>query len=346
MEVVFDKMKLAGEAGSLLKIEEEIKDAVAMAWKQWMEVPKPEQQLLFPGLSDPRLKQQEFRFDLKGITDKTFMDRAEEEIVNALRHYAEKASNGRAYRKRLFAEDAERGFALIDLCRQFFDVVLMNPPFGKGSTLSDNFLRKTYPDNWKDLYASFFERAISLVDAGFVGAITSSQFLYTKQLNHLREILVQRGALTHFVKLGLGVLDGAAVDTGLSILNLAERANDDLLYLDTSSVAAEQRGACLSQKLNDTSELALYRLRISRTSQRLLSHFIHPQLSFLFGEGRVGWSQTLAVLQQAITPLMMNVSFASDGKYLLIRSAPVGRCLIRGGNTSHFLRRLHFFLIG
>ena len=36
VEVVFDKMKLAGEAGSLLKIEEEIRDAVAAAKKQWV----------------------------------------------------------------------------------------------------------------------------------------------------------------------------------------------------------------------------------------------------------------------------------------------------------------------
>ena len=36
VEVVFDKMKLAGEAGSLLKIEEEIRDTVASAKKQWV----------------------------------------------------------------------------------------------------------------------------------------------------------------------------------------------------------------------------------------------------------------------------------------------------------------------
>lgn len=36
VEVVFDKMKLAGEAGSLLKIEEEIRDALAEAKKQWV----------------------------------------------------------------------------------------------------------------------------------------------------------------------------------------------------------------------------------------------------------------------------------------------------------------------
>jgi len=41
--VVFEKMKLADEAGSLLKIEEEIKDAVAEARKQWLEGPKYEQ---------------------------------------------------------------------------------------------------------------------------------------------------------------------------------------------------------------------------------------------------------------------------------------------------------------
>ena len=35
VEIVFDKMKLAGEAGSLLKIEEELRDAIADAKKQW-----------------------------------------------------------------------------------------------------------------------------------------------------------------------------------------------------------------------------------------------------------------------------------------------------------------------
>src|ERR1051326_1249735 len=36
VEVVFDKMKLAGEAGFLLKIEDEIRDAVSAAKKQWV----------------------------------------------------------------------------------------------------------------------------------------------------------------------------------------------------------------------------------------------------------------------------------------------------------------------
>ena len=47
VEVVFDKMKLAGEAGSLLKIEEEIRDAVAEARQQWLAGPVSIQRSLF-----------------------------------------------------------------------------------------------------------------------------------------------------------------------------------------------------------------------------------------------------------------------------------------------------------
>ncbi len=48
VQVVFDKMKLAGEAGSLLKIEDEISEAVAAAKKQWLSEPQPQQLALFP----------------------------------------------------------------------------------------------------------------------------------------------------------------------------------------------------------------------------------------------------------------------------------------------------------
>ena len=118
VDEVFESMKIAGEAGSLLKIEEEIKDAVSAAGKQWREVPKPEQQLLFPSLDAPRPKQQELRFDVEGITDEGFWEQAEDRILDAQKKYSEEAENGRTVIRRLFAEDAARGFAFIDLCRK------------------------------------------------------------------------------------------------------------------------------------------------------------------------------------------------------------------------------------
>src|SRR5262249_55310718 len=67
VRVVFDKMALAGEAGSLLPIDEEIRATVAEAKKQWQSGPQPEQLMLFT--SEKRRQEQLALFDVRGITD-------------------------------------------------------------------------------------------------------------------------------------------------------------------------------------------------------------------------------------------------------------------------------------
>lgn len=223
VDEVFEKMKLAGEAGSLLKIEEEIKDVVAAAGKQWREGPKPEQQLLFfPGMVDPRPKQQELRFDVKEITDARFWEQAEDRILDALKDYAEQAENGRLVRRRLFAEDAARGFAFIDLCRKRYDVVLMNPPFGLGPRANYEWLKATYPDGYVDMYAAFLLRSLGLVD-GAVGAITSRSWLITKKLQRLRrDQLLPR--IYSLLDLGWPVMDDATVHSCAAIIDSRRRS--------------------------------------------------------------------------------------------------------------------------
>jgi hypothetical protein len=46
VKVVFEKMKLAGEAGSLLRIDEDLRDSVVEAKRQWLARPKTEQMIL------------------------------------------------------------------------------------------------------------------------------------------------------------------------------------------------------------------------------------------------------------------------------------------------------------
>jgi hypothetical protein len=215
VDEVFEKMKLAGEAGSLLKIEEEIKDAVTAARKQWREGPKPEQQLLFfPGMADPRPKQQELRFDVKGITDERFWEEAEDRILDALKDYAERAENGHATRRRLFAEDAARGFAFIDLCRKRYDVVLMNPPFGEPAKPSKALIEQSFPRTKNDMYAAFVERGLGLLHkGGRLGAITSRTGFFLSSFTKWREeILLKEAKPTVFADLGYGVMDSAMVE--------------------------------------------------------------------------------------------------------------------------------------
>ena len=89
VEVVFDKMKLAGEAGSLLKIEEDIRDAVAEAKKQWIRdttraTDRKGQPLLFTQVAMDRLAgkpEQQSLFDLSDITDAQFFEQAEAKVI-------------------------------------------------------------------------------------------------------------------------------------------------------------------------------------------------------------------------------------------------------------------------
>ena len=213
VDAVFDKMKLAGEAGSLLKIEEEIKDAVVEAKKLWLEAGKPEQQA-FPGVLAARPKQEKLRYDLKEITDEGFWEKAEELILAALKEYAENMENGRFLRRRLFADDAARGFAFIDLCRRRYDVVLMNPPFGEPAKPSKALIEKSFPRTRNDVYAAFVERGLGLLHkGGRLGAITSRTGFFLSSFTKWREeILLKEAKPTVFADLGYGVMDSAMVE--------------------------------------------------------------------------------------------------------------------------------------
>jgi len=210
---IFEKMKLAGEAGSLLKIEEDIRDTIADAKRQWLTRPKDEQTTLFP--VEKKREWQTGLYSFKGITDASFWDMAEQKVLEALQTYVQKTTNGAGYRRKLFAEDAERGFAFIELCQKEYDVVLMNPPFGAASKPSKNYIDSTYPRTKNDVYAAFVERWVGkLVPHGRLGAITSrTGFFLTSFQKWREEVLLNECRPVVVADLGYGVLDTAMVET-------------------------------------------------------------------------------------------------------------------------------------
>jgi hypothetical protein len=212
VEVVFDKMKLAGEAGSLLKIEEEIRDTVGKARRQWRIGPVSTQMRLF-GEQKPVERQQ--RFDLSGINDALFFEQAEAKVVDALRSYADGAQNGQRLQRRLFTDDAEQGFAFVELCHKQFDVVLMTPPFGDSSKPANGLIEKQYLRTKNDVYAAFVERGLHwLHQGGTLGAITSRTGFFLSSFQRWREeILLNEATPKVFADLGYGVLDSAMVET-------------------------------------------------------------------------------------------------------------------------------------
>ena len=206
-------MTLAGEAGSLLKIDEEITASVAEARRQWLQGPKPEQSVLFPELVSQELEQQRL-FDAREITTDEFWDQAEDRILAALKDYTERGENGHAVRRRLFAGDAARGFAFIDICRKHYDVVLMNPPFGEFSKPHKAHSRVAYPNSYNDILGAFVERWIHRLEhRGRLGAITSRTCFFLASFTDWREkVILADAALGVVADLGQGVMDNAMVE--------------------------------------------------------------------------------------------------------------------------------------
>ena len=216
LETIFDKMQLAGEAGSLLKIEEEIRSAIVEAKQLWKETPKAKQSHLFPEAG--QLEQKEIKLDVSGITDEQFWERVEERIYAALRDYAEQAESSGGFQRRLFADDAARGFAFIDVCRKRYDVALMNPPFGLSSRNAKQYLETAFNQKRLDFAACFISRFACKTEA--LGAITTRNIYFLSSYTAWRknQLFGEGLSLHSYVDLGGGVLDGAMVEAALAVL--------------------------------------------------------------------------------------------------------------------------------
>ena len=209
---VFAAMKLAGEAGALLKIEEEIADDIVSAREKWTAQPIARQVSLF---EQPKQGSLSLPVAVPKVGDEQFWGQVETRIYGALQQFSEQTVQGENYLHRLFAEDTTRGFALIDICRQSYDVVLMNPPFGEPSKSTKIYLRTNYPLAKSDLYPAFISRwARKLSKSGRLGAITSRSAFFLSTFREWREEFLQKShPMSIFADLGQGVLDNAMVET-------------------------------------------------------------------------------------------------------------------------------------
>ena len=120
---------------------------------------------------------------------------------------------------------AAQGIAFIDLIRQRYDAVLMNPPFGAASLAAKREFETAYPRTKNDLYAAFVERGIELLHrGGYLGAITSRTGFFLSSFQRWREeVLLQEAPPTVFADLGQGVLDSAMVEVAAYCLRKGGR---------------------------------------------------------------------------------------------------------------------------
>lgn len=214
---VFDKMELAGEAGSLLRIEDEIQAAIR---------------------------------DIYGETGSLFRESdeerwrgAESELIAALHAYAERTQNGRAYRRRLFADDAARGLAFVDICRERFDVILMNPPFGEVSTRIGSYCSSKFPSWNQNVLCAFIERCLGwLASSGSIGVIFDRTAIVKSTYETFRRSVLMRSAMpTACADLGWNVLD-AQVEVVSMVLSQSHPMEGQAIFIDARNASPSSKG--------------------------------------------------------------------------------------------------------
>ena len=153
-------------------------------------------------------------FPQKGKT----WEQIESNLRAALAEFAQAAKS--TYQGRLFAQDALQGLRLIDLCREKFDVVVMNPPFGALASGTKDQLIKAYPHSKNDLLAIMVERGLELLHpGGRIGAITSRTCFFLSSFQKWREQVVLGIAKPEVMAdLGHGVMDDAMVEAAAYVL--------------------------------------------------------------------------------------------------------------------------------
>jgi len=221
---VWDELKLAGEAGSLLKADSTVArqvDTLRRAWES-MPVRDRKQEWLFEGQKEEYASRR-YGVDLSVVQREDDWSRMEDQVYEALEAFSRNPrTQAGAYQRSLFADDTQAGFAFLAVLRRKFDVVRMNPPFGACAAGAKKYIEEHYPRTKNDLAAAFLEMGLNrLAEHGYLGAITTRTIFFLSSFTKLREeILLEEAQPIVFADLGFGVLD-AMVETAAYVLGKA-----------------------------------------------------------------------------------------------------------------------------
>lgn len=290
VRTVWKEMELAGEAGSLLKIEESLADAIAKGKEEWVEK-APLFRVMEFGLTEETQANPKVKY-YKNVPgeEEDFWNRAELLVLSALDDFASQAGQTDSAGRTMFARDAARGFAFIDLLRNRFDVALMNPPFGDSSRDAKKYIDGKFKTAKTDLGMAFVTRWLSRLHSdGCLGAITNRVFLANQKLAKWRnETLLDDGAhLQVLADLGMGVLDALVEAACYVVLPRKSRSSRGSFFrlLDSRQKGDSLRALLASEHPSDG---RLYRVSLDALKQvpsSIMCYWLPPAALRLLSSG-------------------------------------------------------------
>ncbi|MBW9152349.1 Eco57I restriction-modification methylase domain-containing protein [Clostridium estertheticum] len=114
-----------------------------------------------------------------------------------------------------------------------FNVIVMNPPFvdaRKMDSETSNFLKREYPQNARNLFSAFIERAIELtLKRGMIGFISSDTFMTISSFTDIRKEILN-ATIVQAVLLGNDVFDGPTVSASIIVMKNSQPKNNKIVF--------------------------------------------------------------------------------------------------------------------
>jgi hypothetical protein len=236
---IWDKMKLVGEAGLLIKMEDEIDGELDNIRKNWYRINKQESLAIEDNAEQIEEKRQIAQLNSKEAKE-NFFKNVVDKLHKALIELTQQLSENEGYENVLFAEDALRGLSFIELCNKRFDVIVMNPPFGEGSKNTVSYFNTIYSKWTKNIICVFFDRMHEmLLQKGKLGAIFDRTVLIKSSYESFRRKNLC-GYISNCADTGWGVLD-ANVETSTIILN-NYISRQEGIFINLLDISSEDKG--------------------------------------------------------------------------------------------------------
>ncbi|MBI3967051.1 MAG: N-6 DNA methylase [Chloroflexi bacterium] len=344
---IWEEMRLAGEAGSLLKIEEIISRELEKARrKAGVEVPPV--QTTYLGQREAAVQTKMTLTDEKG---RLFWSDAENKLLRALDEYIAHASGGKGTRRRLFAGDARQGLDFIDVSRSHFDVVLMNPPFGGGSLRTREYIESRFQSSRQDLFACFVDRAVrDLVQNGQIGVISTEAGFFRRTLEPWRrDVLLAMSTMSTMVHLGGHVLDGATVRTASYTLAVPRQEGRStflrVLGRDAHEIRLAKTLGYLQSGMNTENAFTVAQSEFKKLPHTTFGYWCSPQIRDAFA--------AMPSLEGTHATVRVGLQTSDDFRFLRLRwevcPSTIGPGLFwlsfaKGGDYSPFHDDVHLVL--
>lgn len=214
----------------------------------------------------------------------------ERELLNHLQAIADQASSSVV--ERLLAAEADDALRLVDVVRQRYDAVLMNPPFGEPVPETKSYLRATYqwlPTKDYNLLAAFVGRGLQLCKPdGYLGAITSRAGMFLTTFERWRREILLGNRLVVLADLGYGVMEQALVEAAAYVIRAERVASDHIAsFIRMLKDADRSAGlaAAIAARRRDDDDVRVFRVPLTDFDSipgAPIAYWVAPSIRALF----------------------------------------------------------------